>query len=451
MKKVMNLGLIFIALISFNVDASRISYERSLELLLKNINPEGTPAGTVVASPSKSSPDYFYHWVRDAALVMSTIYEAMERETDAVKKARLEGLMFDYVEKVKTHQMASGFWSLGEPKYYVSGAPYLEPWGRPQHDGPALRAVTLIKFANYLIEKGDEKWVLDNLYTPTLPALSPIKMDLEYVAIHYGSQGFDYWEEVTGLHFSTAMAMRKALDSGSKLARRLGDHGAAEYYLDKSVEVSRLVERFWNKDKGYIESTIDQSAGFYKSQIDIAVILGVHHGDNNDGFFAVDDWRVMQTAYRIEESFKNIYSINSRNLGPTLGTAIGRYPEDTYDGYRTDREGNPWFLATFAMAEYYLRLAKKVEKSSRFHAGNYCYYLKLDSCKNLTLASDQTLIEQLVFELKLKADSFLKRAEFHSGKEGRMDEQMSRYNGFMMGAPDLTWSYASHIQALIWK
>ena len=30
MKKVMNLGLIFIALISFNVDASRISYERSV-------------------------------------------------------------------------------------------------------------------------------------------------------------------------------------------------------------------------------------------------------------------------------------------------------------------------------------------------------------------------------------------------------------------------------------
>jgi glucoamylase len=40
---------------------------------------------------------------------------------------------------------------LGEPKYYVNGTAFTGPWGRPQKDGPALRATTLIAFAKWLI------------------------------------------------------------------------------------------------------------------------------------------------------------------------------------------------------------------------------------------------------------------------------------------------------------
>lgn len=36
---------------------------------------------------------------------------------------------------------------------------------------------------------------------------------------------------------------------------------------------------------------------------------------------------------------------------------FGRYPGDTYDGYQTNSIGNPWFILTATMAEYYYTLA----------------------------------------------------------------------------------------------
>lgn len=40
---------------------------------------------------------------------------------------------------------------LGEPKFNVNETAFTGPWGRPQRDGPALRATALIAYANYLI------------------------------------------------------------------------------------------------------------------------------------------------------------------------------------------------------------------------------------------------------------------------------------------------------------
>src|SRR4051812_43250932 len=44
----------------------------AVQKLQKNISPAGTHPGVVIASPSRTSPDYYFHWVRDAALVMGT-------------------------------------------------------------------------------------------------------------------------------------------------------------------------------------------------------------------------------------------------------------------------------------------------------------------------------------------------------------------------------------------
>jgi glucoamylase len=45
--------------------------------------------------------------------------------------------------------LASG--GLAEPKFYVDMTAFTGSWGRPQRDGPALRATTLINFGNWLI------------------------------------------------------------------------------------------------------------------------------------------------------------------------------------------------------------------------------------------------------------------------------------------------------------
>lgn len=427
----------------------KINYGNSLQYLLENIEPADTVKGTVVASPSRANPDYFYHWVRDAALVMNTVLNVAKQETPE-KKAELYGVLYRFVERVQTNQNASGFWNLGEPKYNVDGTVFTGPWGRPQHDGPALRALTLINFANTLIEEGKMDYVVNTLYTPTLPALSVIKQDLEYTARHWNEQGFDYWEEVMGLHFSTILAQRQALLQGANLARRLGDGGAAQYYEEEAKKIEAVVENFWSEDKGYIQSTIYQTRGVWKSQLDISVVLGVLHAGDNNGYYDVKSDRVLRTVSKIENTFKNLYGINTIE-GEQLGTAIGRYPEDTYDGYTTDSEGHAWFLATFAMAEFHLKLSHALAQD--FNITNTEFYcdlleLKQKECSLEGLTNEATKVA-IIKNLRIKAQEFFNRANYHAGTNGHMSEQMNRHSGYMEGATDLTWSYAAHLSAIL--
>ena len=40
---------------------------------------------------------------------------------------------------------------LGEPKFHVDETAFTDSWGRPQRDGPALRATALIAFGQWLL------------------------------------------------------------------------------------------------------------------------------------------------------------------------------------------------------------------------------------------------------------------------------------------------------------
>lgn len=112
---------------------SWISEQRktSWKYLLDNIAPRGlnaasAAAGTVIASPSKSYPNYFYQWVRDAAITMKGIVGEYERSKDA----DLRDVVEQYVRIQGTIQgkvnPSGGYYSggLGEPKFMIDGEPF---------------------------------------------------------------------------------------------------------------------------------------------------------------------------------------------------------------------------------------------------------------------------------------------------------------------------------------
>jgi len=76
----------------------------------------------------------------------------------------LESTIWDYVHaqaKLQTVSNPSGTFlpaglGLGEPKYQVDGTRFNGAWGRPQRDGPALRAIALMTFSNWLIDNGQK-------------------------------------------------------------------------------------------------------------------------------------------------------------------------------------------------------------------------------------------------------------------------------------------------------
>src|SRR3989338_1114187 len=100
----------------------------AFQRLLKNVNAPGTARGVVIASPSQQNPDYYYHWVRDAGIVMDIIAKRYESENNPNVQAILEGLLFDFADfSLKNQATPNLSGSLGEPKFFVDGEPYLGP------------------------------------------------------------------------------------------------------------------------------------------------------------------------------------------------------------------------------------------------------------------------------------------------------------------------------------
>ncbi len=408
----------------------------SLQMTLSHISRDDTPRGFVVAAPSKSDPNYYFHWVRDAALVMN----ALDRTLPWEKKRQL---LYDYVSMTQQNQNTPTLSDLGEPKFNPDGSGYADEWARPQNDGPALRAISLIQFANQLLDRGDEPYVRQNLYSADENAPTAIKKDLEYTVKVWARPDFDLWEEVHGTHFYTRMAQRTALELGAKLADRLGDHDSAVRFRRSANLIHVALERHWSEKEYKILSTIDRSTdkglSYKHSNLDASTVLGVLHSWLPGQTFGPLDDRILVTTEKMMKVFSQIYSINHQHDG----VGIGRYPEDQFFG------GNPWFLLTIGFAEYFLKVSTALAQDAKVTVSgtNKPFYVRILGRDILPGKYDRHSQEFLDIRrgLRSEAEAYLRRVQFHAGEGGRMDEQFDRNNGFMKGAFHLTWSYASYL------
>ena len=414
--------------------------------MFANISPAGAAPGSVAASPSTHDPDYDYDWVRDAALTMDSVV-SLEAGASPSERQGYDKALLAYAQLSRRQQTEPSAGGDGEPKYDMDGAPYTGPWARPQNDGPALRALTLIHFARSLLSRGQTALVRSLLYDGKLPTNSVIKTDLEYVAHHWGDACYDLWEETYGRHFFTEMMQRRALVEGAKLARDLGDPGAADYYQSQVEPLSREIERHWDPGRNIIVETLDQQGMDYKkSGLDSAVVLAVLYGEGQDDFFPPTDDRVLATVLAQEKAFDSLYPLNrAADPGADSPVAIGRYPEDRYGG------GNPWILSTEGFGEFYYRLAKELrgKGSIRVNDINGPFYRGLAGPSGAGLAAGTVLPSSdpryaaILAALARKGDAQESLVRAHAGPGGELSEQMDRNSGAMSSAQDLSWNYAA--------
>ncbi|KAH9472206.1 hypothetical protein Pst134EA_002829 [Puccinia striiformis f. sp. tritici] len=233
---------------------------------------------------------------------------------------------------------------LGEPKYFVNGSAFTGPWGRPQRDGPALRATVYIKFAlAYLSVGGEEaaKYVKETLYDGQWPSRSVIKADLEYISNSWKERSFDLWEEVNGHHYFTFAVIHRALKDGASFAKKMDDNGAADWYQKQAESIGTQFELFWDKETRYIQASrnfVDSHGK--KSGLDVGTLLGcLHAGTQAPELFRPDSTKLINTFHAILESMSKTYPLNSR-YHDLIAKAVGRYPEGIYDGVSTSI-GNP--------------------------------------------------------------------------------------------------------------
>ncbi|KAI8365637.1 glucoamylase glam [Choanephora cucurbitarum] len=418
----------------------------SRSAMLKNINPAGTVKGFIAASLSTSNPDYFYAWTRDAALVAHVVANDYNRTKSG--DATYLGLLKDYVTfSINSQNTPTACNCLGEPKFNKDGSGYNGPWGRPQNDGPAERADTFVLIADSILTQTKDVSYVTGTLRPA------IYTDLDYVVRTWSNGCFDLWEEVNGVHFYTLMVMRRALLVGANFASRNGDSARASNYNNAANSIKSKIDSFWSSNNNYVAVSQSVTGGVSKAGYDVSTLIAANVGSLSDGFYTPGSERMLATAVAIEDKFANLYGIN-RNLDSSLGNAIGRYPEDTYNG-NGNSQGNPWFIATNAYAELYYRAIKEWNNNGGVTVTNVNlnFFKKFDGSASVgtKYTAGSAAYNTLTQNIALAADKFFNTVKVHAATNGSMSEQYHRDTGSMTGARDLTWSHASLITAALAK
>lgn len=432
--------------------------QTALDRLYLAISPADGALGSVMASPSRSQPDYYFHWVRDSALVMREVWAYRALRPELARRTLMDYALFSRRNQATENLSGAAYGEgLGEPKFEMSGEAFTGDWGRPQNDGPALRVLALLGLADDLMQTGQSEFVYRNLYASEMPARTVIKADLEFVARHWPDPSFDLWEEVKGDHFYTRIAQWRALEEGSIFARKMGDPEAAVYYHGQATRVLESLDRFWSTSKNYLVATRNWAGGHDSSEkpslLDVSIILGVLHSGKSGFPFYVDDDRVIATLDETIRVFDNVFPVNrvrKNSEGKGMGPGIGRYPEDRYDGYTTNGQGNPWFLCTEAVAEILLRLNTELrsQREVRINVLTRPFYsglVRRPLRVGMRFREGDPTYNEVLGALRSRSDEFLRRVRFHVGVDGHESEQFNRDHGEMQGARDLTWSYAGFL------
>ncbi|KAJ3483035.1 hypothetical protein NLI96_g6578 [Meripilus lineatus] len=311
--------------------------------IIANIGPigsksQGAKAGIVIASPSTTNPNYLFTWTRDSSLVFKALIDQFVSGQDTSLRTLIDQFVSSqaFIQQVSNPSGTVSSGGLGEPKFNVDETAFTGAWGRPQRDGPALRATAIIGYANWLRANGNSSWVTSTLW----PVL---KLDLDYVAANWNQTGFDLWEEVSSSSFFTTAVQHRALREGSALASAIGQ--ANSNYDTQAANILCFLQSYWNPSGNFVTAN---TGGGRSGRDANTVLTSIHTFDPAAGCDAVTfqpcSDKALANLKVYVDAFRSIYVVNN-GIATNAAVATGRYPEDSYQG------GNPWYLATFAVAE----------------------------------------------------------------------------------------------------
>ncbi|TAQ84196.1 hypothetical protein B7494_g7480 [Chlorociboria aeruginascens] len=423
---------------------SFIAQERPIALqgALNNIGPNGNKvsgatAGHVVASPSKANPNYFYTWTRDSALTLKMIIDEV-----IFGNSSLQHYVEEYIQAQAVLQTVTspsgGFLpngaGLGEPKFQVDGSEFNGAWGRPQRDGPALRAIALISYSNWLIKNGQSSEVKEVIWPI-------IANDLSYVGQYWNQTGFDLWEETKGSSFFTIQNQHRSLVQGTQLAQDIGVTCAT---CDEAPYILCFLQSFWNGN--YTVSNINVDNG--RTGLDGNSILGPIAIFDIDAYC---DSPTLQPCHSkslanfkvLMDDFRQVYTIN-QGIAANQGIAVGRYAEDVYMG------GNPWYLITTAAAEFLYDAVAQWKARHNLYVDSTSLAFFQDLYPSVEIrkydsGNANSPFSQIMDAVTAYADSFAAVAQKYTPSNGSLAEQFNRDTGVPLSADDLTWSYAAFV------
>jgi glucoamylase len=289
----------------------------------------------------------------------------------------------------------------GETRVNPDGTLDISRWGRPQHDGPALRALTLLRWtASAALDPGLESEVA-----------ALLRADLAYVLKHGGQPCVDIWEEEHALHYYTVCVSAAALEQGARWLMAQTDMTQADACRAEAARLRQKLDQFCLAPGDCYRSRRLPSGAISIKELDIAMILAAVHAGSAAPRHSPCDPRLQATLAELEAVFEADYPINqNRPLG--LGPAMGRYRGDVY------YSGGAYYFATLGAAEFCFRAA---------------------ACGD---ASEEA---RRWFE---RGEAYLRTVRRYTPPNGEMSEQFDQRTGLPNSAKELSWSYAAFISCV---
>jgi glucoamylase len=376
--------------------------------------------GAIVASPVLGAydpdPDYFFHWYRDSAVVidaMRVLYtdgaflpgllvpiadfarfslalkdlDGREIIKDPGRRDAVAPEFRQFLRADDELAAVHGDRIAGETRVNPDGTLDIQKWARPQHDGPALRALAILRWmraASFEASVGVD-----------IAALT--KADLTYTLQHSLEPSFDIWEEESGLHYYTLCISAAALEEGAVWLEQRAEPAMAKACRAQAKNILAILDGYWLEKEGFYRSRAPADGSNPAKALDIAVILAALHAGRARMTHSVHDPRMHATLARLDELFGREYAIN-RDLPAERRPAMGRYAGDKYFA------GGAYYFSTLAAAEF-------------------CYRAGL-------LA---------------RGDGYLRTVQTYTPQNGDLSEQFDQNSGRQTSAPRLAWSYAAFI------
>ncbi len=349
-------------------------------------------------------------------------------------RKNVEPFYLQYVRDDSDLQSIKADRILGEPRFNPDATLDISKWNRPQHDGPAARALAMMRL-----------WAMDVLDETDRASLRGlIFSDLNFIRQHWREPSFDIWEEELGQHYYTLLLHHAALMDGADWVKRgdVNEAGLTQTLRTEAFEIISLLDEFWCSSKGYYLSRRNVANGATGKELDFAVILAVNHAARKAGKHSVLDPRVMASLARLEDLFERSYKINQgrpENRGP----AMGRYADDHYFS------GGAYYFSTLGAAEFYYAQAEAIAAEADLPVAeeNKGFLFRLGLSKDPSGPSLQNQREHIFDALLERGDQFMATVAAFTPASGDLSEQFDQNTGVQTSAKSLTWSHAAFISA----
>lgn len=373
-----------------NIDTDLVQlFKKSLFLIRSHIDNNG---GVLAAGDSDmlehGRDTYSYVWPRDGCFVLSSLLNI----GDVTNAERFFEFCNDVIEdggyllhKYRPDRSLGSSWH----PWIVAGEPTLPI----QEDETAHVLVILWKY--YEVSKNLE--FIESIYNSFIKKAADFLKKFTDEETGLPKPSYDLWEEQFGVFTFTASCVYAGLMAAANFAALLGKTKTAlDYDITAEKMKNAILHHLYNTEgKGFYRMIKFNTEGvFVDKTIDMSCIYGLFHF----GILPADDPKIQESIKLVEEKI----------LCKTAISGVARYEDDKYYRVNPEVPGNPWFITTLWLAQYYIEVAKK--------------------------PSD--------LEPAMKWLKWVQKYSLHSGV---MSEQLNPYTGAHISTAPLTWSHSEFV------